>query len=134
MLPCVSATNPCGPELGVFSVNSLNTPVFGSSRPSLLAPCPVYQSEPSGPRAGSCGRDLAVGTSYSFIFTARTATEAEPARVVARISQQSLRRDIGNLLGGYCIPSTPTSLFATYSRRRGSSTLGSRLTVPLICD
>ena len=53
--------------VGRLQWNSLNTPVFGSSRPSLLAPCPVYQSEPSGASAGSCGRDLAVGTSYSFI-------------------------------------------------------------------
>ena len=43
MAPCWSATKPCGPEWGVLSEYSWNTPVFGSSRPILLAPCPVYQ-------------------------------------------------------------------------------------------
>src|SRR5215468_275298 len=69
MLPCRSATRPCGPECGVFSGYSLKAPVWGSRRPSLLAACPVYQSEPSGASAGSCGRDLGVGTSHSLMVT-----------------------------------------------------------------
>src|SRR5437870_5449671 len=69
MLPSLSATKPCGPEPGVFSGYSLNSPLFGSSRPSLFASCPVYQSEPSGATAGSCGRDFGVGTSNSLIVT-----------------------------------------------------------------
>src|SRR5215475_15025073 len=69
ILPCWSATSPCGPDSGVFSGYSLNSPVLGSRRPSLLAICPVYQSEPSGATAGSCGRELGVGTSHSLIET-----------------------------------------------------------------
>src|SRR5215471_21458217 len=69
MLPFLSATSPCGPDSGVFSGYSLNSPVFGSRRPSLLAICPVYQREPSGARAGSCGRELGVGTSHSLMET-----------------------------------------------------------------
>ncbi len=44
-------------------------PVTGSKRPSLFAIWPVYQSEPSGATAGSCGRDLGVGTSNSLMDT-----------------------------------------------------------------
>jgi hypothetical protein len=55
MFPSLSATSPCGPELGVFSGNSLNVPVLGSSRPSLFAIWPVHQSAPSRATAGSCG-------------------------------------------------------------------------------
>src|SRR5215831_3279002 len=69
ILPSRSATSPCGPESGVFNGYSLNWPVFGSRRPNLLAVCPVYQSEPSGASAGSCGRDLGVGTSHSLMVT-----------------------------------------------------------------
>src|SRR2546430_17470912 len=69
ILPWGSATNPWGPEPGVLSGNSLNFPVAGSSRPSLFAICPVYQSEPSGATAGSWGRESGVGTSNSLIVT-----------------------------------------------------------------
>jgi hypothetical protein len=54
-----------GATIAAFA--ALGPPVFGSSRPSLFAACPVYQSEPSGASAGPCGRDLGVGTSYSLI-------------------------------------------------------------------
>src|SRR5579864_9069481 len=64
--------SPCGPESGVFSGNSLNAPVLGSSRPSLFAICPVYQSAPSGATAGSCGLDFGVGTSYSRMETLKS--------------------------------------------------------------
>src|SRR5262249_46961208 len=69
MFPSRSATNPCAPESGVLSGNSLMVPVFGSRRPSLFAICPVYQREPSGASAGSCGREFAVGRSNSLIDT-----------------------------------------------------------------
>src|SRR5438309_12082093 len=98
MLPSLSATSPCGPELGVFKGYSLNSPVFGSSRPSLFAPWPVYQSEPSGASAGSCGRDRAVGTSYSLICTFRVPTAANPTTVEANTNEYSLRRNMGHLL------------------------------------
>lgn len=49
--------------------NSLIWPVFGSSRPKLFAICPVYQREPSGASAGSCGRELGVGRSNSLMET-----------------------------------------------------------------
>src|SRR5579863_2462766 len=98
MLPSLSATSPCAPELGVFKGYSLNSPVFGSSRPNLFAPCPVYQSEPSGASAGSCGRDFGVGTSYSWIGTFRVPTVVEPATVAARANMQSLLRDMGAFL------------------------------------
>src|SRR6266700_1332010 len=94
ILPSLSATRPCGPELGVFSGNSLNSPVLGSSRPSLFTPWPVYQSEPSGASAGSCGRDRAVGTSYSLICTFRVPVVANPATVAAKTNEYSLRRDM----------------------------------------
>src|SRR5437660_7936047 len=100
MLPSLSATNPCGPELGVFSGYSLNSPVFGSNRPSLFAPCPVYQSEPSGASAGSCGRDFGVGTSYSLISTFSVSTATNPASVAAKANRQTLGRDITPLLRG----------------------------------
>src|SRR5215831_14030349 len=94
MLPCWSATRPCGPEWGVSSGYSLKAPVCGSRRPSLLAPCPVYQSEPSGARAGSCGRDFGVGTSYSLIDTL-SVPAAEKARTVrASGTREDLRSDM----------------------------------------
>src|SRR5882724_7182923 len=105
MLPFLSATSPCGPELGVFKGYSLNSPVFGSSRPSLFAPCPVYQSEPSGASAGSCGRDFGVGTSYSLICTFSIPTVVEPASVAARVNKHSLRRHMDALLSKNCSPS-----------------------------
>src|SRR5207244_3916742 len=54
-----------GPILA--NLNSVIFPVSGSKRPSLFAIWPVYQSEPSGATAGSCGRDLGVGTSNSLM-------------------------------------------------------------------
>src|SRR5882762_4877316 len=102
MLPSLSATKPWGPESRVFSGYSLNSPVFGSSRPSLFAPWPVYQSEPSGASAGSCGRDRGVGTSYSWICTFRVPPVANPATVAANTNQYSLRRDMGLSLRENC--------------------------------
>src|ERR1035441_4688286 len=98
MSPSLSATSPCGPELGVFKEYSLNSPVFGSSRPTLFAPCPVYQSEPSGASAGSCGRDFGVGTSYSWIRTFRIPTVVAPASVAANMNKHSLPKDMDVLL------------------------------------
>src|SRR2546425_6602089 len=69
MLPSLSAASPCGPEPGVFNGYSLISPVFGSSRPSLFASCPVYHNALSGATAGSCGREFGVGTSYSLMVT-----------------------------------------------------------------
>src|SRR6266498_5305165 len=69
MLPSLSAASPCGPEPGVFNGYSFMSPVFGSSRPSLFASCPVYHKELSGATAGSCGREFGVGTSNSRIVT-----------------------------------------------------------------
>src|SRR5215470_2988602 len=99
MLPSLSATSPWGPELGVFSGYSLKVPVFGSSLPSLFAPCPVYQSAPSGASAGSCGRDFAVGTSYSLMGTFKVAI-AVLAAIVAASANHPTRIDIGDSLGG----------------------------------
>src|ERR1700680_342537 len=98
MFPSLSATSPCGPELGVFKEYSLNSPVFGSRRPSLFAACPVYQSEPSGATAGSCGLDFGVGTSYSWMRTFSVPTGVEPASVAASINMHSLRTDMDALL------------------------------------
>src|SRR5437763_3395768 len=98
MLPSLSATRPCGPELGVFSGYSLNTPVFGSSRPSLFALWPVYQRDPSGASAGSCGRERGVGTSYSLIWTFKVPTVANMAIAAANTKEYSVRRDIAALL------------------------------------
>src|SRR5229473_2885912 len=98
ILPALSATRPWGPELGVFSVYSLNSPVFGSRRPSLFTPWPVYHSEPSGAAAGSCGRERGVGTSYSLISTFSVSTAANPASVAAKVNKQTLGRDITPLL------------------------------------
>src|ERR1700689_346270 len=94
MLPSLSETSPCGPELGVFKGYSLNSPVVGSSRPSLFAAWPVYQSDPSGASAGSCGRDFGVGTSYSWICTFSTPRLAELASVAVIAKKHSLCRDI----------------------------------------
>src|SRR5205814_6160960 len=69
ILPSASAANPCGPDDGVLRGNSLNLPLTGSSRPNLLAACPVYQSDATGATAGSCGRDPGAGTSNSRIVT-----------------------------------------------------------------
>src|SRR5579864_4382867 len=91
MLPCESATRPWGPEPGVFSGYSLKAPVEGSRRPSLLAPCPVYQSAPSGARAGSCGRDFGVGTSYSLIVTLSVPTAAKAATAAMKRNRKALR-------------------------------------------
>src|SRR5947208_7698762 len=84
MLPCESATKPCGPDPAVLSGNSLNFCVAGSSLPNLLAACPVYQSDPSGATAGSCGRELGVGTSNSLIDTF---IEAATRTVTAKVTQ-----------------------------------------------
>src|SRR5579864_5717992 len=102
IFPSRSATRPCGPEPGVFNGYSLNWPVLGSRRPSLLAPCPVYQSEPSGANAGSCGRDLGVGTSYSLIDTVSVPPAAKARRVAVRLNTQALRSDIGSVLKQNC--------------------------------
>src|SRR5215470_13846751 len=106
MLPSLSATSPWGPELGVFSGYSLKVPVLGSSRPNLFAPCPVYQSAPSGASAGSCGRDFAVGTSYSLIDTFKVATAAFAA-IAATSANHPTRIDIGNSLSENCSPEFP---------------------------
>src|SRR5205809_8072546 len=69
MLPALSSVRPCGPEAGVFSLNSLNCCVFGSNRPRTLAFMPVYQIDPSDAASGSCGRELGVGPSHSLNVT-----------------------------------------------------------------
>src|SRR5438874_10710535 len=69
MLPALSSVRPCGPEAGVFSLNSLNCCVFGSNRPRTLAFMPVYQIDPSDAASGSCGRESGVGTSHSLNVT-----------------------------------------------------------------
>ena len=56
-LPSRSSSSPCGPDPGVFSGNSLISPVFGLTRPITFANIPVHQIDPSGPGSGSCGRD-----------------------------------------------------------------------------
>src|SRR5215472_190051 len=103
IFPSLSATSPCGPDLGVFKGYSLNSPVFGSRRPSLFAPCPVYQSEPSGASAGSCGRDFGVGTSYSLICTLKVVTAADAATTAANVRDASLKDMVGSsvLLGKF---------------------------------
>ena len=52
---------PVNADLSVYSLMAL---VFGSSRPSLLASCPLHQIEPSRAASGSCGREPWVGTSH----------------------------------------------------------------------
>src|SRR2546430_971025 len=95
MFPCLSATRPCGPDSGVLSGYSRNCPVFGSSRPSLLAMCSVTQSAPSGLTAGSCGRALGVGTSYSLMDTFSAPIEASSVAVTSSVSETvRLRRPI----------------------------------------
>src|SRR5215468_3732959 len=91
MFPSWSATNPCAPESGVLSGNSLMVPVFGSRRPSLFAICPVYQREPSGASAGSCGREFAVGRSNSLIDTFAGLVAAKVSVTATTISVISLR-------------------------------------------
>src|SRR5713101_6521264 len=46
MLPSLSATSPCGPEFGVFSGYSLNSPVFGSSQAQLVRRLPCVPERP----------------------------------------------------------------------------------------
>src|SRR5712692_6246808 len=66
--------------------------VRGSSRPSLLAICSVTQSEPSGARAGSCGRAFGVGTSHSLIETlALSAAHSAVMAIRSRKQGPSLR-------------------------------------------
>lgn len=125
MLPFLSATKPCGPEPGVFSGYSLNSPVLGSSRPSLFAPCPVYQRAPSGASAGSCGRDFGVGTSYSVIFTVSVPTAANAATVAVSVNTHNLRKDMAGLLAKIVVLRTepfhshgwPTEVTTVFSRR-----------------
>src|SRR5260221_7825228 len=85
MFPSVSATRPCGPEFAMSSGNSLISPDSGSSRPSLLASCAAYHSDPSGATAGSCGPEFGVGASHSLIdtVTPAKATRMTPAVSVA---------------------------------------------------
>src|ERR1700758_1581341 len=99
IFPSWSATNPCGPESAVFNGNSLNCPVFGSKRPSLLAIWPVYQRAPSGAAAGSWGREWGVGTSHSLIVTG-TLPVPDAAMRSGGISRQATQtsRFIGYLL------------------------------------
>src|SRR5215475_11739223 len=100
ILPCWSATSPCGPDSGVFSGYSLNSPVFGSRRPSLLAICPVYQSEPSGATAGSCGRALGVGTSHSLMETLAGDAATHTAATASTTAHRNALRDfiVGSLM------------------------------------
>ncbi len=69
MLPLLSSTSPCGAVSGVLSGNSLTWPVFGSTRPSRLVICPVYQMAPSRVASGSCGREPGIGTCHSLMST-----------------------------------------------------------------
>ena len=69
MLPFASGCRPCGPELGVGSANSLNCSVTGSNRPIVLARWAVYQIDPSGATAGSCGYAGLLGVIQSSNFT-----------------------------------------------------------------
>src|SRR5260221_7990245 len=92
-LPSLSTCRPCGPELGVGSGNSLNCSVAGSNRPMVLARCAVYQIDPSGATAGSCGYAGLLGVIHSSIFTStaseiagrafRAATEAAASTIKA---------------------------------------------------
>src|SRR5579863_8728021 len=66
MLPCLSITRPCGPDIGLLVRYSLMLPVFGSMCPSRLAMCPVYQIVPSGAASGSWGRVPGVGKFHSL--------------------------------------------------------------------
>src|SRR5579884_1340774 len=92
MSPLLSATNPCGPELGTGSGYSLMWPVAGSSRPSLLAFCPVYQREPSGATAGSWGRDCGVGRAYSLIVTLSGLTAAKAKATISNAGRADTLR------------------------------------------
>src|SRR6266568_2948974 len=71
MFPSRSAASPCGPESAVGSLNSVICPVAGSNRPSRFAFWAVYQRDPSGPTAGSCGSDPGVGRAHSRMLTFR---------------------------------------------------------------
>src|SRR5919108_4701965 len=69
ILPWPSATKPCGPDPGVFGRKLFEC--AGSRIQSAQFVCCLSgnQSDPSGATAGSCGRDLGVGTSNSLIDT-----------------------------------------------------------------
>src|SRR5207248_149760 len=67
MLPSLSGCSPCGPDFAVGRSNSLNCLVAGSKRPMVLACCAVYQTEPSGATAGSCGYAGLLGVIHSSI-------------------------------------------------------------------
>src|SRR5262249_62249662 len=69
MLPSLSAVSPCGPDPGVFVLNSFISPVLGLRRPMTLANCPVHQIMPSAVASGSCGRDPRLGTIHSLMLT-----------------------------------------------------------------
>src|SRR5262249_39648666 len=53
--PLELINSPYGRELGVGEVTSLISPVFGSSRPSVLATCAVNHTIPLGSIASVCG-------------------------------------------------------------------------------
>ena len=48
-------TMPYGLDRGVGDFTSLISPVFGSSRPTMLAPCTVNHSMPRRSKIGVCG-------------------------------------------------------------------------------
>src|SRR5215467_3083489 len=93
MLPSLSATRPCGPSLEPLRGYSLNAPVAGSRRPSLLTICSVNHREPSGATAGSCGCAPLVGTSHSrmFTFSAATGGAGSPRREGSPAADASTR-------------------------------------------
>src|SRR5262249_40008891 len=59
---------PYGRDFSVGEVTSLMSPVLGSSRPTMLAPCTVNQTMPSGAMLMVCGSfaDLS-GNGYSVV-------------------------------------------------------------------
>src|SRR4051812_19371701 len=59
---------------------SVILPVDGSSRPMKLLLWSVYQTMPSEPTAGSCGKALSRGIRYSVIASGAAATLVGPAR------------------------------------------------------
>src|SRR6267378_4277581 len=101
MFPLESATKPCGPESSIFSAYSWNTPVLGSTRPSLFCNCSVNHSAPSVPTAGSCGCAPFQGTSHSriVVFLLLIST-SRPKSVLA----------VGRLISLSCAPENGTSL------------------------
>src|ERR1700751_4359638 len=110
MLPSLSSTSPCGPDLGVLRRYSLNSAVLGSRRPKRLAICPVYQIDPSGVASGSCGCEPRVGTTHSFMETSTPAgtpagfasSEAYWAKYcdlnMARFGDEGIRSNSGSAL------------------------------------